>query len=411
MLNELIPNACIKHRALPILGSLLEDFDDWLIGQGYGSVTRKCYVQRLTGVERYLYRRGARCSSDLTADRLAKAQRYFHPRPGQIFCAVSCLRRFLQAEQRLAAAPLPPPRPFDDTLQAYVNYLVDVRGLTGSTTNQHCASLRAFVDHLLANDDSFHWAKLTQDCIEGYVRSVGKAYSRVWLQHIVAHLRSFLRFLGLQGLGPLPGTLVVDAPCIYKQEQLPKALPWETVQAFLRGIARTTPSGLRDYAIFSLIAAYGLRQSEAAGLQLHDIDWKRGEIHIVQPKTRQRLTLPLLGSVAKALLAYLRKGRPKTSSRAVFFSLKAPLGQITPRAVAAAFRGRVLQSDLNIAFTGVHCLRHSYATHLLRRGVPLKTISDLLGHRLLDTTCIYLRMNFDELREAALSLPTSEIRP
>ena len=46
----------------------------------------------------------------------------------------------------------------------------------------------------------------------------------------------------------------IDTPRVYREEQLPKSLPWETVQAFLQAIDRTTPSGIRDYAIFLLIA-------------------------------------------------------------------------------------------------------------------------------------------------------------
>jgi integrase/recombinase XerD len=60
---------------------------------------------------------------------------------------------------------------------------------------------------------------------------------------------------------------------------------------------------------------------------------------------------------------------------------------------------------LNIASQGVHCLRHSYAIHLLRSGLPLKTISDLLGHRTLESTCVYLRLATEDLRDVPLNLP------
>ena len=61
------------------------------------------------------------------------------------------------------------------------------------------------------------------------------------------------------GEAPTASTRQIDTPRVYREEKLPKALPWETVQAFLRAIDRTTPSGIRDYAIFLLIATYGLR--------------------------------------------------------------------------------------------------------------------------------------------------------
>jgi integrase len=64
-----------------------------------------------------------------------------------------------------------------------------------------------------------------------------------------------------------------------------------------------------------------------------------------------------------------------------------------------------IDSGLPIPFHGPHCLRHSYAVHLLRQGVSLKTLGDLLGHRLADSTCVYLRLATDDLRGVALPVP------
>ena len=63
------------------------------------------------------------------------------------------------------------------------------------------------------------------------------------------------------------------------------------------------------------------------------------------------------------------------------------------------------RSGLRIPFSGVHCLRHSYAVYLLRSGLSLKTIGDLLGHRRLESTCVYLRLAVEDLREVALNPP------
>jgi integrase/recombinase XerD len=81
--------------------------------------------------------------------------------------------------------------------------------------------------------------------------------------------------------------------------------------------------------------------------------------------------------------------------------------------VGSAFRNRVERSALKMPFRGVHCLRHSYAAHLLRQGVSLKGIGDVLGHRTTESTCVYLRLDLDELREVALPLPAlaAEERP
>jgi integrase len=159
-----------------------------------------------------------------------------------------------------------------------------------------------------------------------------------------------------------------------------------------------------------LIVTYGLRGCDVASLRLDNIDWHAGEIHINQSKTRQPLNLPLTDPVAAALIAYLREARPRTACREIFLTAVAPILPIRRQAVGYAFRFRVRQSGLDIPFRGVHCLRHSYATHLLREGVPLKTIGDLLGHRSTESTCVYLRLDLEELREVALPLPGSAIQ-
>ena len=70
-----------------------------------------------------------------------------------------------------------------------------------------------------------------------------------------------------------------------------------------------------------------------------------------------------------------------------------------------AFQGWSKRSGLNIPYQGAHCLRHAYATRLLRSGIPLKTIGDIPGHRSAESTCVYLQLAVEDLRDVALSLP------
>jgi integrase len=157
--------------------------------------------------------------------------------------------------------------------------------------------------------------------------------------------------------------------------------------------------------MFLLIAAYGLRGCEIASLKLTDINWRAGEVNIHQSKNRQVLRFPLTDPVAEALVVYLRNGRPPSTCREIFLTAHAPILPIKRQSVGYAFRFRVKRSGVDIPFRGVHCLRHSYAVHLLRQGASLKGIGDLLGHRSTESTCVYLRLDLDDLREVALPLP------
>jgi integrase/recombinase XerD len=235
--------------------------------------------------------------------------------------------------------------------------------------------------------------------------------SRASLQHTVAQLRSFLRWLGAQQRVPSGIHTQIDTPRVYRQERLPRALAWNTVSALLRSIARTTPLGRRDYAMLVLIATYGLRTSEVVALTLDDILWRRRALRIRRRKVEGALLLPLTDGVGAALLDYLQHGRPPQPTRLVFVRHRPPAGALKPTAVTEVFQARVRRSGLAIPFQGPHCLRHSLAVHLLRQGVSLKAIGDVLGHRSAESTCVYLRLAVEDLRGVALCLPPDDTDP
>jgi integrase len=163
--------------------------------------------------------------------------------------------------------------------------------------------------------------------------------------------------------------------------------------------------GLRDYAIFLLIATYGLRSSEVVALTLDDIRWRAGSLRIHQRKTCSPLELPLTNEVLAALVKHLKRTPPPAPYRRVFLRMRAPIGELKPTAITEAFQSLVRKSGLRIPFQGPHCLRHSFAVHLLKNGTPLKTIGDILGHRTAESTSMYLRLAIEDLREVALQVP------
>lgn len=406
MLKDLLPKSHDHHRSLPLLGPVLDDFDDWLVAQGYRYFTRQCYVLRCTTIEKYFHERHQHSLAVLTPEKLRKCWQFYRNLPGGISGTVGCLQRFLQSRQILPAPTLPPATAFSAILDAYRQHLSEVRGLATITIEQHCLTAGELLQHWLDQDSAFRLADLTRGHIESFICSVSNRFGRSSLQHVVGQVRGFLRFLAMRGEAPVGLDSQIDTPRVYRMEQLPRALPWDTVWAFLKSIDRTYDSGRRDYAMFLLIATYGLRGCDIAGLKLNDIDWRTGEIHVNQSKTKYPLLLPLTDQVAEALLTYLREGRPCSSYREIFLTVQAPIVPIQRQTVGYAFRNRVQRTALDMPFLGVHCLRHSYAVHLLRQGVSLKNIGDLLGHRSAESTCVYLRLNVDDLREVALPLPS-----
>ena len=228
---------------------------------------------------------------------------------------------------------------------------------------------------------------------------------RVGLQEPIATLRNLLRFLASDGSVPVGLDTTIERPRVYRQEQLPRSLPWSTIQVLLASINRDVAIGKRDYAMFSLMATYGMRACDVVALALDDIKWRVGHILIRQSKTGHPLELPLTDEVGSAIRDYLRKVPRYGLHRQVFLRLKAPGGPLKTTAIIEAFQAWSARSGLEIPFKGVHCIRHSYALHLLRQGVPLKTIGDVLGHRSPESTAVYLRLSTEDLRTVALPVP------
>jgi site-specific recombinase XerD len=393
MLTKIYPRVHARYSSLPVLGPHLAGFATWLHTQGY---PRLAICRRLRAARRLaarLQRQRVRHLGTLTA----AALRAYAPRVAQADSDGA-------AQHLLAPTPATPSQAL---VAAYAAHLTDVRGCAAGTVVQHTATARELLASLGYDQAPTCLRGLSAPRLDAFLTHLGPRRSRASLQHTVAHLRGFLRFLATRDLAP-PGLAAgLDTPRVYRAERLPRALPWETVGALLRAIDRTTPMGRRDYAMLLLIATYGLRTCEVAALTLDDIAWRTGYLRVPRPKVGTPLPLPLTPEVASALHAYVRDGRPALPYRQVFLRVRAPAGPLKPTAVTEVFQRWVRQSGLAIAFQGPHCLRHALALHLLRQGTPLPVIGDLLGHRSAESTCVYLRLHVDDLRDVALDLPTA----
>jgi len=141
-------------------------------------------------------------------------------------------------------------------------------------------------------------------------------------------------------------------------------------------------------------------------LRVDSIDWDTRTLKVEQRKTRSGLVLPLAEQTASVLRHYLVQGRPRSTRPELFLRARCPAGPLTRHAVTDIFDKRAEQSGLPIGGHSAYSLRHAFAMRLLARHVGLKAIGDLLGHRSLGSTCLYLRLDTEMLREVALPVPT-----
>lgn len=417
MIAQAFPKDFQRYLAIPVVGPMMDRYAAWLFEQRYTHRSTRYELRMAARASEFLKRQGLQHVHDVSEQDLQTCYEWFRHEFPKEEGGVRVLARFLTEEALLRPLPVPAPTRKVVLLERFMTHLRDDRGYAPSTVKRQGAIVSEFLDCLnFEKEGHDRLASLKIADIEDFIRHMGERMGRIALQKVTSTLRNFLRFLTANGGVPLGLESQIDTPRVYRQEKLPRALPWETVQALLHSIDRNTAMGKRDYAMFSLIATYGLRACDIVALKLDGIKWRQERIEVYQTKTGNPLELPLTDEVGSAIYDYL-KGVPRYGSyREVFLRIKAPRGILKPTGVIEAFQCWSRRSGLDIPYKGTHCLRHSYALYLFRRGLSLKTIGDLLGHRTPESTGIYIRLTTEDLREVALNVPTlsgmeEEVRP
>jgi len=188
--------------------------------------------------------------------------------------------------------------------------------------------------------------------------------------------------------------LLQEIPFPRMQQRLPTILSPEEVAKIL-----TVPPHLKTRALLMTIYAAGLRRSEAAHLQVNDIDSARMTITVRQGKGQKDRLVMLSPVLLQTLRTYWRHNKPKQW----LFPGENPEQPISDNDVFAVFQNAVRRAGITKKVSP-HSLRHSFATHLLESGTDLRTIQILLGHRSLKTTARYLHVSQQHVRATASPL-------
>ena len=272
MLHSIFPRVDHKFLSMPLLGAVADGFDDWLAGHGYTRRSRKHAARLLLHIDVDLRRRRIGEVARLTRTILDDCWQDLNKRfPGEAG-TVRALERYLITRSMIATAETggaPIGSATAVVANEYANHLHEVEGFAVSTIGHRRYVSRCFLDHLDAKKVPLRSIQVSD--IERYIVQAGKRLSRGSLQQEIAALRGLLRFLSIDGRVSHGLDRQIDTPRLYKHEQLPRALPWDTVKALLRSIDTTSAGGLRDYAMLLLIATYGLRSSEVVAITLDDM--------------------------------------------------------------------------------------------------------------------------------------------
>jgi len=269
---------------------------------------------------------------------------------------------------------------FDEAVSEFLAYVSGYRGLSPRTITAYTADLRIFRRFLESRLGRVPPpCTITRETVLQFAVSL-KGVSPATVHRRCAGLSSF--FLFLQDMGYAQTNPARQVPLPKLSKPLPVCLTRETVRKLLE--AAKTPW---DKALVVLLLSAGLRRSEAAAITLDDLDLANKQL-LVRGKGSKERIVPLADEAVGAIEEYLRH-RVKTTSRHLFVSRRQ--GRPVHHRVIADMLGRVIKrAGLQGQRISPHALRHTFASHLVRSGVDLRTVQDLLGHTDLKTTAMYL---------------------
>lgn len=394
------------------LGAHLSEFLATLATAGYAEKTRHD-KRRLIGP----FIRWAEAAQPAVADVDEACMAAFQARSSRRRCKHGdpervALHQFLEHLRAVGVAPPHPPSepsPAEVLVEKFVHHLRSDRGLCVRSVEVYSPFVRAFV---AAQQLPERVASLDASDVRGYLLDRSRTRSVSFVRLLTAALRSFLRFLFLDGGTAADLSMAVPPVRRWRLAAVPPFLTPEEVEQVIATTNRSTARGCRAFAILLLLARLGLRAGEVVALELEDIRWDAGEI-VVRGKGRVHDCLPLLDDVGEALALYLSEARGRSTSRQVFLRRCAPhVGLSGPSVVCEVAREALRRAGLRPAGrVGAHVFRHSLARRMIRRGASLAEIAQVLRHRSVDTTQLYAKVEFEALRGVALPWPTAEARP
>ena len=315
------------------------------------------------------------------------------------FAREGCIERLRIDKQNIQVPAL-----MKKPLRDYEQYCRARLHLRPTTLHGRMREITVFVDFLGSRDITILDQMQSTD-LSAFVTSRHRL-KRKTVARIVSDVRSFLQFLLLRGSLQRDLSQVLPKIRVPQDAAIPSVWDPELVVRLLNVVDRSSPIGKRDYAILLLACRLGLRVGDIRTLRLDDLKWDTATIEITQSKTRAPLCLPLTEEVGEALIDYLKSGRPQTDHREVFLTLTPPFLPFTD--TDNLHRIVTRWKDLaGIHFRskqryGLHSLRHTLATKLLREQTPFHVISEILGHATTASTLIYAKADVEALRSAAL---------
>jgi len=405
MTEKLFSEPVLKHSYDGPLKPFLDCFEALLSDRGYARTVIEEKLRIVTDFRAWLYQQHFELNelSDRSIDEFIKHQ----GRNGTIRRGCFATLRLLLKHSGHTDVNLDSQKEdcsIHNIERGFAQYLSQGRGLAPDTLERYIPMVRHFLaDRFRAGPVQID--KLNPSDVTAFILRYAQTVKRKTAKLMVTSLRAFFRYLRLQG--EIDADLAEFIPTVadWRLSDLPKSLEAHEIDLLLSNCDRSSKVGQRDYTILLVLARLGLRAGEIAKMTLDDIDWEAGEL-IIQGKGPRKDRMPLPWDIGEALVTYLQHCRPVCSTRRVFIRTRAPYqGFSSSVAVCNVVQRALLRAKLQPPCKGAHLLRHSLATNMLRQGVSLGEIGEILRHASIATTEIYAKVDIVALRTLAQPWP------
>jgi integrase/recombinase XerD len=286
-------------------------------------------------------------------------------------------------------------------LEDFLAFLAVEKGASSNTVAAYRNDLRQLADFIGSRPKAGGWDSLDRSTIQDFILDLKQRhYSETSVARKVAAVRSFFSFLSAEGVIPANPTDGLTSPRVGKT--LPKAISPNEVDELLEQPARrSTPEAKRDRAMLELLYATGMRVTELVSLDVSNLNLDPRSPYVrCMGKGAKERTIPFHDQALESLAEYLEEGRPllvrNKDEDALFVNRRGE--RLTRQGFWLILKAYAKAANLSTDITP-HTLRHSFATHMLRGGMPLRNVQEMLGHANISTTQVYTHLTSDHVRE------------
>lgn len=269
------------------------------------------------------------------------------------------------------------------TIREFLDHLLMERGLAENTISAYHNDLTQYL-HFLESQGVGSWSATSQESISEFLKHLkDRGISSSSAARKLAALKTFYHYL-------LRKQLISENPAVsMERPKTGRYLPKVLTQVETESLINQASLAPRERAILELLYSGGLRVSELTKVNIADVNLHEGHLRMVGREGKERI-IPLSETAIQAIEVYLKQVRPTQKSRAqeralfLNYAGRRLSRQCIWKIVKEAARTAKIGSDIT-----PHTLRHSFAIHLLEKGVDIRSVQELLGHADISTTQIY----------------------